>query len=179
MKNTQRKWMWLVVVVIALVIIALIICCISQNADLKTYTDAQGRFSFQYPSDWKVKEKIDTGNTVRVLQVFVSNTEYRDGQYYWALDPGQSLFMLSATPKNDILPWGLRKDNEQNFTLDGIAAHKRSYELTDGGPGTGTPTAVEISVYKNDIEYVINLVPPVGPSDKIFDQILESFRFTK
>lgn len=151
----------------------------NQIENWQTYSNTEYGIEFQYPTDWKLKEKIDTGNNVRVLNVFVSNTEYREDQYYWSLDQGQSLFMVNATPKNDILPWGMRKNAEQNFMLGKVSAHKGPYELTDGGPGTGNPTALEISAYKNDVEYVINLVPPTGPSDQIFNQMLASFKFTK
>lgn len=150
----------------------------SAGTQWETYTNANYGLSFQYPPDWKLQETIDQRNTVAIVRVYVSNVTFRDDQYYWALDDGQALFMVNVQPKNDILPWGGRKDAEKNFTLGGTDAHRGLYELTDGGPGSGTPTAIEISAYKNDREYILNLIPPTGPFTETLDQILSTFTLT-
>ncbi|MBX4210564.1 hypothetical protein KW783_01175 [Candidatus Parcubacteria bacterium] len=150
------------------------------TVNLKTYTNQKLGFEFKYPTVWKLKEKIDNSNKEQILNVYASNTEFRDGQYYWALDPAQALFMLTIVPMDDVKGiYNSRKNFEKNFNLGGIVATKRkTYELTDGGPGSGVQTGVEISAYKNNYLYIISLGPPAGFTET-FDKILSTFKFTK
>lgn len=147
-----------------------------ENADWKTYTDSQYIFSLKYPSSLFPQTSQGDKNTGE-LEIFKLDTSTKG---YWGPHALEGVFYIKIYPFNQNLQQTLTPGGGftvSPITISGISAQKGV--RTEQIPGISSPDTVVI-VSNNKYSYLISYPNTdfSGSHDKLFDQILATFKFT-
>ena len=155
----------------------------SSTENWKTYSSTEDNYSVKYPSTWFSRGRVE--NSLGGAESYLSN----ENSKYSDLSPEGVYIFLKKKGKtdNDSLLFNQAEETEgaEILTIDGQPAVKvKARTANMSGMGDQERYVIETTVfYKNQTLYALSLespfVKPVEENEKIYDQILSTFKFTQ